>query len=83
MCRKIACRRVRLARVRGTHATLAVEAGLTGDAVAASLGHGSFAVTAGHYAKAEAITSARTHQIETLVKERKFRGSSADRKDAA
>ena len=49
---------------RKTHATLSVEAGVIGDAVAASLGHGSFAVTAGHYAKPEAITSARTHQIE-------------------
>ena len=57
--------------LRDTHATLAVEAGVTRDAVAASVGHGSFAVTAGHYAKAEAITSTRTHQIENLVKERK------------
>ena len=37
ICEKIACRRVRLARVRGTHATLAVEAGVTGNAGAASL----------------------------------------------
>jgi integrase len=69
--------------LRGTHATLAVEAGVTGDAVAASVGHGSLAVTAGHYAKAEAITSERTHQIENLVRERKFRGSSAAGEDAA
>jgi len=41
---------------RGTHATLAVGAGITGDAVAASLGHENFAVTAAHYARPEAVS---------------------------
>jgi integrase len=69
--------------LRGTHATLAVQAGVTGDAVAAALGHESFAVTAGHYAKPEAVASARMHQIEANLDLRKFRGSSAPKKDAA
>ena len=69
--------------LRGTHATLAVQAGVTGDAVAAALGHESFAVTAGHYAKPEAVASARTHQIEANLDPRKFRGSSAPKRDAA
>jgi integrase len=69
--------------LRGTHATLAVQAGVTGDAVAAALGHESFAVTAGHYAKPEAVASARTHQIEENLDPRKFRGSSAPKRDAA
>jgi integrase len=53
--------------LRGTHATLAVQAGTTGDVVAAALGHESFAITAASYAKAEAVASARTHQIEASL----------------
>jgi hypothetical protein len=53
--------------LRGTHATLAVEAGVTGDVVAAALGHESFAVTAGHYASAESVTSARTRKVEAAL----------------
>lgn len=30
-------------------------------------------MTAGHYAKPEAITSARTHRIENLVKDTKYK----------
>jgi len=69
--------------LRGTHATLAVQAGVTGDAVAAALGHESFAVTAGHYAEPQAVASARTHQIEVNLDLRKFRRSSAQKKDGA
>ncbi len=57
--------------LRGTHATLAIQAGITGDAVARALGHESFAVTAGHYAKPEAVLGARTELVETSL--RKFR----------
>jgi integrase len=63
--------------LRGTHATLAVQAGMTGDAVAASLGHESFAITASSYAKPEAVASARTHQIEANLDLRNLRESSA------
>jgi integrase len=69
--------------LRGTHATLAVQAGVTGDAVAAALGHESFAVTASHYAKPEAVLGARTHQIEESLGLRKFRSGSAGNPDAA
>ena len=69
--------------LRGTHATLAVQAGVTGDAVAAALGHESFAVTASHYAKPEAVLGARTHQIEESLGLRKFRSGSAGNRDAA
>jgi len=66
--------------LRGTHATLAVQAGVTGDAVAAALGHESFAVTTPHYAKPESVSGARTHQIEERLGLRNFRdGSAGDR----
>jgi integrase len=46
--------------LRGTHATLAVSAGATGDVVAKALGHESFeGVTARHYAKPDAVAGAR------------------------
>jgi integrase len=48
--------------LRGTHATLAVSAGATGNLVAAALGHESFTTTARHYAKAEAIQNAQQEQ---------------------
>jgi integrase len=67
--------------LRGTHATLAVQAGVTGDAVARALGHESFAVTAGHYAKPEAVIDARTDLVMTSL--RNFRTSSAADRDTA
>jgi integrase len=60
--------------LRRTHAILAIQAGIIGDAVARALGHESFAVTVGHYAKPEAVLGARTELVETAL--RKFRGSS-------
>jgi integrase len=49
--------------LRGLNATLGVEAGVMPHAVAAALGHGSFAVTARHYAQPEAIVSARAARV--------------------
>jgi len=49
--------------LRGTHARLAVEAGISGDVVAASLGHESFAVTAAHYAGADAVADAAADRV--------------------
>lgn len=45
--------------MRGLHSSLAVAAGIAPHAVAASLGHEDFAVTAAHYARPEAVASAR------------------------
>ena len=67
--------------LRGTHATLAVQARVTGDAVARALGHESFAVTAGHYAKPEAVIDARTDLVMNSL--RNFRTSSAADGDTA
>jgi integrase len=55
--------------LRGTHATLAVAAGATGEVVAAALGHESFTTTARHYARPEAIDSAtQDHALRELEK---------------
>lgn len=58
------CDRARVPRVcvhalRGTHATLAIDAGASAAAVAAALGHASFAVTARHYAEPDAVSGAQ------------------------
>lgn len=49
--------------MRGTHASLAVAAGVAGIAVAASLGHESFAVTERHYATPESVSGARVDRV--------------------
>jgi len=53
--------------LRGLWATLSVESGALSDVVAASLGHGSFAMTAKHYAQPEAVSEARTARVLDLL----------------
>jgi len=45
--------------LRGLHATLAIEEGASGEAVARALGHTSFEMTAKHYASADSVANAR------------------------
>ncbi len=54
--------------LRGTHASLAVEAGMSGDAVASSLGHDSFQVTKDHYAKSESVSGARSDRVAEALR---------------
>lgn len=49
--------------LRGLHATLALEAGATADMVARALGHGSFEITARHYASPESVEGARALRV--------------------
>ena len=49
--------------LRGLHATLAITAGATSHAVASALGHGSFAITARHYADPGAVSGAKTRTV--------------------
>lgn len=49
--------------LRGLHATLALEGGATAEAVARALGHGSFAVTAQHYASASSVANAKGSRV--------------------
>lgn len=53
--------------LRGTHASLARAAGVTGPVVAASLGHSSPAVTDRHYARDEARRAGATKTVLKLV----------------
>jgi integrase len=53
--------------LRGTHGRLAVEAGISGDVVAASLGHESFAVTEKHYAGSDAVAGARIDRVAAAL----------------
>ena len=54
--------------LRGTHSRLAVEAGMSGDVVAASLGHESFAVTEQHYAGSDAVAGARIDRVASALR---------------
>lgn len=53
--------------LRGLWATMAVRSGAACDAVARTLGHSSFRITAKHYAKPEAIEGARTDLAGDLL----------------
>jgi integrase len=53
--------------MRGLHGTMAVEAGATGQLVAASLGHESFATSEESYVKREAIEGATQRRMLTVL----------------
>ncbi len=53
--------------LRGLHSTLAIEAGATANLVAAALGHGSFAVTARHYADPDALLGAQARRVRSTL----------------
>lgn len=53
--------------LRGCNATFALEAGATTEAVARSLGHGSFEITRRHYAKADAVGNAQSAALVNLL----------------
>lgn len=53
--------------MRGLHSTLAMEAGVTGAVVAASLGHEDVSTTTQSYAKPEAVATARQARALTVL----------------
>lgn len=53
--------------LRGLWATLSVESGAAESAVAAALGHGSFEVTARHYAQPEALSNTRSARVLDML----------------
>mgnify|MGYP003595593608 CR=1 FL=1 len=53
--------------LRGLWATLGVQSGAVSQAVAASLGHGSFTMTEKHYAQPEAIRGVRTARMIEML----------------
>ena len=62
LCRAAGVPRVSAHSLRGLHATLALEAGATPQLVAAALGHGSFRVTARHYAEPSTLLNTRARR---------------------
>ena len=54
--------------LRGLHATLALRQGVSSQAVAAALGHSSFAITARHYADPSALLDARVRNVLIALK---------------
>lgn len=62
--------------LRGLWATLGVESGAAESAVATALGHGSFEMTARHYAQPEALSDARSDRVAGFLD-----GKSDDRSD--
>lgn len=59
LCRLAGVQAVCPHSLRGLHATLAIEEGASGDAVARALGHTSFEMTAKHYASGDSVANAR------------------------
>ncbi len=55
--------------LRGLHSTLALEAGATSGAVAAALGHGSFAVTARHYADPDTLRNTTARRVSEALQD--------------
>ena len=53
--------------LRGVWATAGVRSGALSHAVAAALGHGSFAITAKHYVQPGALDGARTQQLVQMM----------------
>jgi integrase len=53
--------------LRGLFATLGVQSGSVTHAVAATLGHGSFAITQRHYAQPDAVTNAQMNRVANLL----------------
>ena len=49
------------------HATLALEGGATGDAVAKALGHGSFEMTKTHYASASSVSNSESSRVAAVL----------------
>lgn len=67
ICRRAGVPRVCTHSLRGLWATLAVGSGVASHAVAASLGHHSFAMTQKHYAQPAAIVNAGTARVASVL----------------
>jgi integrase len=67
ICEAAGVPRVTAHGMRGLHSTLAMEAGVTGHVVAASLGHESVSTTIQSYAKPEAVAGAQQRRALTVL----------------
>jgi site-specific recombinase XerD len=77
ICREARVPEVSAHGMRGLHATLAMDAGVTGHVVAASLGHESETTTKRSYAKQEAVVGARQRKAVGILGDAGARGGGA------
>jgi integrase len=63
VCREAGVSVISAHGLRGSHATLAVDAGMSGPLVAKALGHEDFRITAAHYASADSVEGARIDRM--------------------
>lgn len=63
VCERAGVPKVCAHSLRGLHATLALRQGVSSQAVASALGHGSFAVTARHYADPTQLLNTRVRAV--------------------
>lgn len=68
LCDQAGVPRVSTHSLRGLHSTLALEAGATASAVAAALGHGSFQITAKHYAAPGTLERVRSKAVAQTLR---------------
>lgn len=65
--------------LRGLHSSLAVSAGCTWGAVAAAVGHGSFAITAKHYVDRDTLKNSSVRRVaDTLAGDGRDRAEDSD-----
>lgn len=69
VCERAGVPKVCAHSLRGLHATLALRQGVSPQAVAAALGHGSFAVTARHYAEPTQLLNTRVGIVVAALHE--------------
>lgn len=67
ICRQAGVPEVSAHSMRGLHSTLAMEAGITGAVVAASLGHENASTTMQSYAKPEAVATAQQARVLSVL----------------
>lgn len=67
LCERAGVLRVSTHSLRGLHATLGVQSGAVSHAVAAALGHGSFAMTERHYAQPGSVANAATARVASKL----------------
>ena len=67
ICTKVGVPLVGAHSMRGLHSTLAMDAGITGHVVAASLGHERVSTTIQSYAKSEAVSGAQQRRTLTVL----------------
>jgi integrase len=67
ICAAAGVRRVVAHAMRGQHSSVALEEGVTGEAIARAMGHETFAVTSAHYVSEDAKVEAGQRRVEETL----------------